>query len=421
MVSAERVSLYSVLINLALVGLKGLVGLLSGSLAVLADAVHSLSDVVAAGAVWLGIKLSQRKSPQFPYGLYKVENLVALGVAGALFFAAYEIGREALVAPLTASLQHVPLAMAAMLLEILIAFAFSRYERRAAEETGSPSLQADSEHLRTHVWSAGVILLSLAGSWLGWPLDRPAAVVIVGFILHAGWQVLRESVRVLLDASLDFATLDRAKQTLLAEPRVRQLKSLTGRNSGRFKFLEAEVVLKVGDLERAHQVATRLEEQLKRTISHLDRVMIHVEPLVKPAIRYAIPLEGTGGISQHFGEAPRFALLDVRPADRHLLRWKEWTNPFQGLERGKGIRVAEFLVASDVDVVVLREELQGRGPEYVFSDAGIEVIRTEQEEWAALLEELNILAGEEEPSSPASEGGEDHDPRETVSLCGLRP
>lgn len=421
MVSAERVSLYSILVNLALVGLKGLMGFLSGSLAVVADAFHSLSDVAAAGAVWLGLRLSQRKSPQFPCGLYKVENLVSLGVAGALFFAAYEIGREALLAPPAGPLQHVPLAMAAMLLEILIAFAFSRYERRAAEEIGSPSLRADSEHLRTHIWSATVILLGLVGSWLGWPLDRPAAVVIVGFILHAGWQVLRESVRVLLEASLDFATLDQAKQTLLAEPRVRQLKSLTGRNSGRFKFLEAEVVLKVVDLERAHQIATRLEERLKQTILHLDRVMIRVEPLAKTTIRYAIPLEGTGSISQHFGEAPRFAWLDVRAADRCLLRRKEWDNSFQSLERGKGIRVAEFLAASDVDVVVLREELHGRGPEYVFSDAGIDVIRTEQEEWAALLEELKIWAGDGETSPPAPEGGEDHDKPETVSLCGLRP
>jgi cation diffusion facilitator family transporter len=142
MLSAERVSVYSILINLALVGLKGCLGVLSGSLAVLADTVHSLSDVVAAGAVWLGLRLSQRQSAQFPYGLYKVENLVSLGVAFAIFFAAYEIGREAFLSPPAGPLRHVPLAMAAMLLEVLLAFAFSRYERRAAEEIGSPSLQA---------------------------------------------------------------------------------------------------------------------------------------------------------------------------------------------------------------------------------------------------------------------------------------
>jgi predicted Fe-Mo cluster-binding NifX family protein len=242
----------------------------------------------------------------------------------------------------------------------------------------------------------------------------------VGFILYAGWQVLRESIRVLLDASLDFATLDQAQRTILAEPKVQQLKSLTGRNSGRFKFLEAEVVLRVADLERAHHLATRLEERLKQAIPNVDRVTLHVEPPAKTTVRYAVPLEADGRVSRHFGEAPRFALLDVRAADRQLLHRKEWANPFRGNERGKGIRVAEFLVASDVDVVVLREDLHGKGPEYVFSDAGIDVSRTDQEDWTALLDELNIVAGDGGNPAAATEGGENHDTHAKVSVCSLR-
>lgn len=143
-------------------------------------------------------------------------------------------------------------------------------------------------------------------------------------------------------------------------------------------------LLGLADFAGKHPLATRLEEQLKQ----------------------AIPLEEDRKVSHHFGEAPLFALLDVQAESRQLLRWKEWANPFRGMEHGKGIRVAEFLVASDVDVVVLQEDLHGKGPEYVLSDAGSDMIRTEQEDWAALLEELKILVGDGEKPLLAPEVGE---------------
>jgi len=402
MPSPERVSLYSLGVNLTLVGLKGVFAVLSGSLALLADTIHSLSDVVAAGAVWVGLRLSQRKSAQFPYGLYKVENLVSLGVAAAIFFAAYEIAKEVLFGGSAHPLRLVPWTVGAMGLEVLIACFFSRYERRLAQALGSPSLKADAEHLRTHIFSGAVIIVGLIGSAFGWPLDRLAAVVVIGFILEAGWHVLSDSVRVLLDASLDFDTLEKAKRVILNEPKVKELKSLRGRNSGRYKFLEADIVLKGNDLERAHRLATQIEERLRETIAHVDRVTIHVEPQARANIRYAIPLEADDRVSLHLGEAPRFALLDVRAADRHLLTRHDWSNQWLALEHGKGIRVAEFLAASDVDAVLLREKLHGRGPAYVFSDAGIEVIETKQENLEELLDELGIVRGvpHEKETSP---------------------
>jgi predicted Fe-Mo cluster-binding NifX family protein len=81
-------------------------------------------------------------------------------------------------------------------------------------------------------------------------------------------------------------------------------------------------------------------------------------------------------VSEHLGDAPFFALLRVRARDNEVEEQKVLANPYSELDRGKGIRVAEWLVEQKADVVLLRDEMHGKGPLYVFGDAGIEVRAT---------------------------------------------
>ena len=87
----EKVGIYSIAVNLLLVGIKILLSILSGSIALVADAIHSSSDVISSATVFVGIKISKRKSKTFPFGLYKVENFVSLLSSIFIFVAAYEI------------------------------------------------------------------------------------------------------------------------------------------------------------------------------------------------------------------------------------------------------------------------------------------------------------------------------------------
>lgn len=92
----ERVGWYSISINIFLTLLNLVLCLVSGSLAAVAEMVHNLVDLMASIAVLVGLKLSGGESRDFPYGLYKVENLVAVGIALLIFIAGYEIARQAL-------------------------------------------------------------------------------------------------------------------------------------------------------------------------------------------------------------------------------------------------------------------------------------------------------------------------------------
>jgi predicted Fe-Mo cluster-binding NifX family protein len=82
-------------------------------------------------------------------------------------------------------------------------------------------------------------------------------------------------------------------------------------------------------------------------------------------------------VSAHFGEAPHFAFVTVQRADGVIIERRSAANPFAQLGRAKGIRVAEWLVAEKVDVVLSREELHGKGPAYVLRDAGVELVRSD--------------------------------------------
>ena len=371
--NVERWGWYSIAINVILAIINLVIALASGSLAVEAELVHNLVDFLTAVGVLIGLKLSTRKSKDFPYGLYKLENVITVVLAVMIFVTAYEIARDALFTPARQATVN-PWMLAGVVVATIIPLVFSHFELRAGRAANSPALIADAREYRTHVFTTGVVFAALLAQWFNFPLDRIAALLIVVAIGKTGWDLLSDGMRVLLDASLDPETLLQIREIIADEPTVAELKWVTGRNAGRFRFVEAEVSLRVHDLEKAEVATQRVEARILEAVSYVERVLIHAEPMERTHLRYAVPLADPGGtISQHFGEAPYFALVTVRLADGSVEAQQVIANPYREEEKAKGIRVAEWLVTQKADVVLLKEDLQGKGPVYVFGDAGVEM------------------------------------------------
>ena len=387
-VAVERWGWGSIGVNLVLSLLNLVIAIASGSLAVTSEMIHNLVDLMASVVVLIGLRISQRRSKSFPYGLYKIENVVSVALAGLIFFTGYEIVREALTNSRGQTTVN-PWMLAGVLLSAVIPFIFSHFELQAGKVANSPSLIAEAQEYRTHIFSSGVVFISLIGHFFGLNLDRLAALLVVFFIARTGWELLKDGMRVLLDASLDAQTLAQVRQIIESDPATIQLKNLTGRNSGRYRFLEAEVTLRTDDLKRAHDVSQRIEKAIRVEVPHVERVLIHYEPAV-PILRcYAFPLTTTDGIlSEHFGEAPYFALVRLKLSDGEVEKEEIIQNPYRELSKAKGIRVAEWLVSQKVDHVMLKENLHGKGPEYVFADAGVEMIYTKAGSVSSALDEL---------------------------------
>lgn len=281
---------------------------------------------------------------------------------------------------------HIPAAMLGVCITILVTYLFSRYEIRVGKRVGSPSLIADGEHVRADMFSTLVVLASLGGQYFGYHADKLAAGVVVLFIAHAGWDILFEGVKVLLDASLDQETLRRIRKILLAESIVREIKSLTGRNSGSYKFIEADIVVNAKDLEQAHMVSQHIEQNIMSQIQNVDHVLIHYEPIHKDALLHAAPLhDRDGALSEHYGDAPYIGLFTKHCETGKILEQKIIENPFLNQEKGKGIVLSEFLVEHGVDVVHIKAPFHGKGPEYVLADANVETALTNADRFDELM------------------------------------
>jgi cation diffusion facilitator family transporter len=387
----QRVAAYSLLLNIMLVGIKLALSQISGSLSLRADAVHSMVDVFASLALILGLFISSRKSKDFPYGLYKVENVVSVIISILLFLTAYEIAAAAFrggLAPF--SIQGWLLAAVAAL--VPVPFIFGRYQVRVGRQLNSPSLIADGIQHQADVLTSAVVLVAFLGQSSGLALDRGAAVIIALFIIRSAWDILMSGMRVLLDASVDSQTLNKIRSLIMEEPAVSNLLEVTARNSGRYLFVEASIALRMRDLKRAHLASLKIEEKIKREVPHVDRVLIHYEPQTKTVVRHAIPLaDPRGEIGQHFGESPYFALMDIDLKQRSLRRQEIVANPFKDLPKGKGLKVAEFLLSYKPDVVLARESLVGKGPGYAFAEAGVETEQIEAGSLEELVKELLVM------------------------------
>lgn len=378
--AGERLALASVSVNFLVTGLKYFLGIFSGSLALLADAVHSTADIISSASIWAGIRLSRRKTRRFPYGLYKVENLVALITSGLILLAGYEIVRSVLWAGEQVRAERLPYAILGVIGVGLILLGFSRYELKKARELNSPSLEADAQHLTADLFSSCIILVGLAGAYfqVKLPLDRIAALVIVVLIFWAGVKIAVDAIRVLLDASLDFQTLDTIREIILETPQVSSINSLTGRNSGRFKFIEADLALKVKELPKAHFIADQIENLIKSRVPNVDHLLIHYEPMQKDTRVVALPVAADRlHLSEHFGEAPLFLILTLKTEDGRIVDESWHANPFQDEEKGKGIKVGEWLVSLGIDEIVTPKSFAHKGPHYVFSDNEVEMRQTD--------------------------------------------
>jgi cation diffusion facilitator family transporter len=369
----ERIAWYAIVVNITIVALNFGMAYLSSSLALAAETVHNIVDLTASVAVVIGLKVAYRKSKSFPYGLYKVENLIATVIAFFVLFTGYEIVREAIF---TFGRRVVvqPLMLGGVAVAAVVPFLFGRYELRVGRFLNSPSLMAAGKEFQVHILSSGVVLAALVGQLLGWPLDRVMAVVIAVFVLWMGWRLLVDGMRVLLDASLDQEILNRVREIIKAEPTVEDAKRVLGRSAGRYRFVEAEVTLKVTELEKAHAVSTRIEEKIRSQIPYVEQVIIHYEPMARSQIHYAVPLANlTGTVNEEFGVAPYFALVTVRVSDGALEKVEILTNPYATLPKARGIRIAEWLVAHKADVVLTQEDLKNKGPGYALANSGVQV------------------------------------------------
>ena len=287
-------ALNSVLAAVFLTGIKLAVGILTGSLGILAEAAHSSLDLVAALITFLAVRLSGRPpDEQHQYGHGKVENLSALAETLLLLatcaWIIYEAGQRLFFKSV-----HVEASMWAFLvmgISIVVDISRSRMLAAAARKHRSQALEADALHFSTDVWSSSVVIVGLAAVWLsgrlganwGWlaNADAMAALAVAVIVVYVSLQLGRRTVEALLDAAPP-GLAERVTATALGVPGVVGVGPIRVRQAGGTEFADLVVnVDRSATLEEAHRIATTVEGHLIRTIPAGD-VVIHVEPAQVP-------------------------------------------------------------------------------------------------------------------------------------------
>ena len=263
----ERVALGSIAASAGLTMAKAVIGLLTGSLAILSEAGHSLLDLAATVLTYVAVRISSKPADaEHQYGHGKVESVTALIETAFLFLLAAAVIFEAaqrLLGHQTYSVEATPTAFAIVAAAIVIDFLRARALDRVAAATSSQALEADALHFRTDMWSSIAVLIGLAGVALGYAwTDALAALVVAVFICIAGWRLGRRTIDTLTDAapagvSEHVAAIARRVPGIVAVERVR------ARPAGAALFVELAVgVSRTLPLDRV----TAIREQLTRAI-----------------------------------------------------------------------------------------------------------------------------------------------------------
>jgi cation diffusion facilitator family transporter len=279
--TVRKVLVLTLLLNLFVLGLKAVVGSLTGSLSLLADALHSLTD--SANNI-LGLIASRFSSPipdrDHPYGHHKYEAVGALGIAAFLGIACFEIVQSAIerlthdTEPVRISGVELWLLLIVLGVNIFVAF----YERHEGKRVGSPILIADAKHTMSDVWVTISVLAGLIGIWtFGWQwLDVVLSFPVAILVLFSGWQVLKQNLPWLVD---EVAIAPEAINAIAKSvPGVLNCHDIASRGVvGRQTFIEMHLVVNAPDVETAHHITEEVEAKLAERYSPV-RVLIHVEP-----------------------------------------------------------------------------------------------------------------------------------------------
>jgi len=272
----RRVLVFNLLVSSAKLAL----GYVTGAVSVISDGFHSLSDGLSNVVALVGVHIG-RKPPdaEHPYGHHKYETMAAAAIAVLLLLAMIEIGETAWNRLGSAStVEATPLAFGVMIATIAGNVAVTLYERRAGRRLGSQVLLADALHTQSDVLTSLAVIIALVGARLGYPLLDPiAAFVIIGFIGHAVWEIVRSTSNVLGDR-VQIAEED-IRDAVMSVPHVMGCHEIRTRGTADHVFVDLHIWMEAGTrLDAAHEISHEVKDRLMARFPQIGDAIIHIEP-----------------------------------------------------------------------------------------------------------------------------------------------
>jgi cation diffusion facilitator family transporter len=280
-IGKKKAAFTSVVAAVFLTLFKLTVGILTGSLGILSEALHSALDLVAAVVTFFSVRISDKPADkEHNYGHGKVENLSALVETILLLITCVWIIYEAINRLSTGS-THIEVTLwsyVVVIFSIVIDFNRSRMLYKVAKEHNSQALEADALHFSTDIWSSSVVLLGLilANFGIYWA-DSVAALAVAVIVLSVSYRLGKKAVDVLLDKAPS-GTVDVVHEIIKHYPEIFEVHSLKARTAGADTFIKFNIHLDpLLTLSQTHELCDKLENEIHSRIPRCE-IYIHSEP-----------------------------------------------------------------------------------------------------------------------------------------------
>ena len=354
----QTVALISVFISLCLAIMKGIVGYLFNSQVLIADAIHSAADLMTHAASGFGLWIASRgKTSRFPYGLYRAETIASLVVGVFIFMAGIDLFKEGLhkLFHLNPPTPFPIYPIAASLISSVAGFIIATMESRVGHAIGSRSLIASSKEAFLDIFTSLAVLVGIVLVYYRIPYVEGGIILIISLVLvKIGAESAWIALLILMDANLD-PNLESA-----IGGKIKNIKGIKGvgsvkiRQSGPFKMIECVIVTRpLLSLYKAHEVADKVEEMIKKNYNHIDSIFIHVEPDKKKNLLALIPVEKNRGIDSvvdhHFARASFYLVLKLKDTQAEIV--DSYENEFLGAKEHLGVKTSRCAIEHEIDVL----------------------------------------------------------------------
>jgi len=277
-----KVARLSLLSNTSLIIMKLIVGLFTGSVSIISEAIHSTMDLLAAIIAFFSVRISDRPADDtHPYGHGKVENISGVIESLLIFIASVWIIFEAIKKIINPSeIESVGVGFIVMFISAAINFVVSKKLYKVAKEEDSIALEADALHLKADVYTSlgvgsGLFLIWVTG--LNY-LDPIVAILVAIFILKESFELLKTAFNPLLDVKLSDEEIEIIKDNISKYSSVFcNYHDLKTRKSGRIRYIDLHLVFPENkSIKEAHDICDKIEQNIEQSLKYAE-VMIHLE------------------------------------------------------------------------------------------------------------------------------------------------
>lgn len=279
----QKASMIAIVGNIFLTIFNFIVGTLSGSTALVAEAAHTLSDVITSIIAFIGFKIGMKPADEeHQYGHGRAEPIVGLIIVVFLVVVAYEILSDVYVKLLMAeSLPAPDLTAAGMaIIGIVINYAMTTYLISSGRKINSPALIADGQHQKVDIFSCAAVLVGVIGAQLGFPIMDPiVAIFIAVMVLKTAFTVARDNINTIMGKVPSEEILEEIKTAAMSVEDVKGVHDLRINNMGPYASAELHIELD-GDLKlkKSHEISHKVEKEIITKVEPIKMAIVHTCP-----------------------------------------------------------------------------------------------------------------------------------------------